>query len=97
MGEQRAAMSKRFARIAATGGAAVRLGEDARTPLQEAIRRRRADLVGTLLDNGAKADAASAWQAVETRQPAILRLLVSHGAPLSAATPAGPALAGYVR
>ncbi|MCE3604356.1 ankyrin repeat domain-containing protein [Massilia sp. P8910] len=97
MGEQRASMTRRLARIDATGGAAVRLGEDARSPLQEAIRRRRADLVGILLDNGAKADDAGAWQAVVSRQPAILRLLASHGAPLSAATPAGPSLADHVR
>ncbi len=103
LGWQRESLTRLFTRLDGTGGAGLRLGEDAYSPLQAALLAHRPDVVGILLDSGASAASSSAsgsapaWLAVRQRLPELLRPLLAHGASLADPTPDGLSLGEHVR
>lgn len=82
-------IARRLAGIDGSGGAAVRIGEKALSPLHSAIEAHRSDVVAILLASGAKADRHATWAALEANDPLVLRLLLAHGAALSEPAPDG--------
>lgn len=104
LGGYRSSVLRTLAKAGSKGGDGLRLGSEGRTPLQAAIAARRYDVVGVLLESGARAGASGhgaesspAWLAIESRQPEILRLLIARGASLADKAPSGLTLAEHLR